>query len=163
MISNNALSVFFLHHHLNGLRNKNIHSIQDGMRASEAAVEKYKRVCEDFPNLTILTKNARPGEIQLTFGHTAVGNKFHGKSIVASALAGDIRSPSLISQNIKISFAVDSDKIHLPIAEVLFHAPPATSSALRIRGTGLRATPSSSRHFSQRPRSSTGSRTRASS
>ena len=96
MISNNALSVFFLHHHLNGLRNKNIHSIQDGMRASEAAVEKYKRVCEDFPNLTILTKSAMLGNIQLMFGHVAVGNKSLGESVVAFVLESDLSSPSVI-------------------------------------------------------------------
>ena len=42
------------------------------MHASEPAAEKYKRVCEDFPNLAILTKSATPGKIQVTFGHATV-------------------------------------------------------------------------------------------
>ena len=104
MISTSALSVFLLHHHLNGLGKKNLHSIQYVMRASEPAVEKFKRVCEDFPNLAILTKSSTPGEIQLMFGHTAVGNNSLGESVVAFALAGDLSSPSVISFNIKIAF-----------------------------------------------------------
>ena len=66
------------------------------MRASEPAAEKYKRVCEDFPNLAILNKSATPGNIQLTFGHVAVGNKSLGESVAAFALAGDLSSPPLI-------------------------------------------------------------------
>ena len=83
MISTNALFVFLLHHHLNGLENKNLRSIQDVMCASEPAAEKFKKVCEDFPNLTILTKSSTPGKIQLTFSHAAVGNNLLGESVVA--------------------------------------------------------------------------------
>ena len=71
------------------------------MRASEPATKKkYKRVCEYLPNLVILTKSATPGEIQLTFGHTAVGNKSLGESVVAFTLACDLSSPSVISLKI---------------------------------------------------------------
>ena len=63
MISNNALSLFILHHHPKGLRNKNLCLIQYFMCGSEPAAENYKRVCKDFPNLAILTKSAMPGEI----------------------------------------------------------------------------------------------------
>ena len=82
MISKNALSVFILHHHLNRLRGKNIRSIKYVMCASELSAEKYKNVCEDFPNLAILTKSATPGEVQLMFGHTIVGNKSLEESVV---------------------------------------------------------------------------------
>ena len=78
MISTNALSVFILHHHLNRLRNNNLYSIQNVMRASETAAKKYKRVCRDFPNLAILTKSATPGKVQLVFVHVDVGNKSLG-------------------------------------------------------------------------------------
>ena len=44
MISTNALSIFTLHHHPNGLGNKNLYSIQYIIRASEPDAEKYKRV-----------------------------------------------------------------------------------------------------------------------
>ena len=122
MISTNALSIFILHHHINGIGNKNIRSIQDVIRASEPDAEKYKRVCEDFPNLAILTKSVTLGEIWLTFGHAAVVNKSLGESVVAFALAGNLSSPSLISLKIEIYFAADNKKIRLPIAEVLLCA-----------------------------------------
>ena len=78
MIYTNTLSVLILHHNLNGIGNNNLCSIQEIMHTSELAAEKYKKVCEDFPNLAILTNSATPGEVQLTFGHAAVGNKFLG-------------------------------------------------------------------------------------
>ena len=55
MISSNALSVFLLHYPLNILQNKNLCSVQEVICASEPAADKYKNVCEDFPNLGILT------------------------------------------------------------------------------------------------------------
>ena len=78
MISTNTLSVFILHHHLNGSGNKNIRLIKEVMRASEPATDKFKKICEAFPNLAIITKSSTPGEIQLTFGHADVGNKSLG-------------------------------------------------------------------------------------
>ena len=132
MISTNALSVFTLHHHTNGLSNKNIRLIQDVITAIEPATEKYKRVCEYFPNLAILTKSATPGKLQLTFGHSAVENKSLGESIVAFALAGDLSLPSVISLKIEIAFSADGDKMRLPIAEVLLCAA-AGNLALSIK------------------------------
>ena len=69
------MSAFLLHHPLNGLGNANLRSLQEAMRASEPDTEKYKNVCENFPNLGILTKSSTPGKVQLTFGYTTVGNK----------------------------------------------------------------------------------------
>ena len=89
------------------------------MHAREPAADKYKNVCEDFPNVRILTKSSTPREIQLTFGHAAVGNKSLGESVVDFALAGNLGSPSVISFNLEISFAPDGEKFRLPIAEVL--------------------------------------------
>ena len=97
MISNNALSVFVIHHDLKGLGNKNFRSIQEIMRASEPAAKNYKNVCEDFPNLAILTKRATPGKVQLMFSHATVGNKSLGESVVDFALAVDLSSPSVVS------------------------------------------------------------------
>ena len=93
--------MFILHHHLNGPGNKNLRFIQDVVRARDPAAEKYKKVCEDFPNLAIFTKSATPGKIQLTSGHAAVGKKPLGVSVVALALAGDLRSPSVIYPKMK--------------------------------------------------------------
>ena len=78
MISTNNLSVFILRDHFNGLGNRNLCLIQDVMRANDPAVEIYKRVCEDLPNLLILTKSATTGEIQLTFSYVPIGNKSLG-------------------------------------------------------------------------------------
>ena len=119
MISTNGFSVFLLHNHLNRLGNENLRLVQEVMRASEPARDKYKNVYKDFPNLGILTKSSTPGEIQLTFGHAAVGKKSLGESVEDFALAGDLRSPSVIYFNIEIAFAADGEKIRLPIAEVL--------------------------------------------
>ena len=122
MMSTNALYVFLLHHHFNGLGNKNHRLVQVVMRESKPVADKIKKVCEDFPNLAIITKSSTPGEIQLTFSHAAVGNKSLGESVVAFVLMGNLSSPSVISFNIKIAFAADGDKIHLPEAEVLLPA-----------------------------------------
>ena len=82
MLSSNALSVFILHHHQNGIYNKNLRLIHDIMCASKPDAKKYKKVCDDFPNLTILTKSTTPGKFQLTFVHSTVGNKYLGGSVV---------------------------------------------------------------------------------
>ena len=63
MIFTNALSVYLLHHHLNGLGNKNLCFVQEVMCASKPAADKFKNVCEDFPNLPILMKSSTTGEI----------------------------------------------------------------------------------------------------
>ena len=122
MISSHALSAFLLHHPINGLGNANLWSVQKAMRAREPATEKYKNVCEDFSNLGILTKSSTPGEVQLTFGHSTVGNKSLGESIQAFAPAGNLGSPSVILFNLKIAFAPEGEKIRLPITEVLIRA-----------------------------------------
>ena len=113
MISSHALSAFLLHYPLNRLRNANLCSVQEATRASKPVTEKYKNVCEDFPNLVILTKSSTTGELQLTFGHATVGNKSLGQSIQDFALAGNIGSNSVISFNLKIAFAPEGEKIGL--------------------------------------------------
>ena len=118
MISTNALSALILHHHLNGLGNKNLCSIQEIMHASEWAAAKYKKVCEDLLNLAILIKSATPGKVQLISDHAIIGNKSLGESVVAFTLAGYQRSPSFVSLKMDIAFSIDSDKIRIPIAEV---------------------------------------------
>ena len=92
------------------------------MCASDPAAENYKQVCEDFPNLAILTKSARQGKVQLTFGHAASGNKSLGESVVDFSLVVDLSSPSVVSLNIDIAFDSDGDNTCLPIAEVLLCA-----------------------------------------
>ena len=101
MISSHALSAFLLNHPLNGLGNSNLRSEQEVVRASKPATEKFKDICTDFPNLALLTKSSTPGEIQITFGHSTVGNKSLGETLQAFALAGDLASPSVISFNLR--------------------------------------------------------------
>ena len=120
MISTNVLSLFIIHNHLNKIGNKNLRSIQEVRRASKPAAEKYKMVCKDFPNITILTKSATPGKVHLRFIHTAVGNKSLLESVVDFTLAGDLRSLSVIYLKIDIAFASDGNDIHLPIAVLSF-------------------------------------------
>ena len=78
MLSTNALSIFILHHHQNGICNKNLRSIQDIISASEPSAKKYKKVCNDLPNIDILTKSATSGGVQLMNAHTTAGNKYLG-------------------------------------------------------------------------------------
>ena len=101
------------------------------MRASEPAAKNYKNICEDFPNLSILTKSATPGTVQLKFDHTAVGNKSLGESVVAFSLAGDLSSPSVVSLKIDIDFAADGDKIRLLIVEVILRAADGDLACLK--------------------------------
>ena len=77
MLSTNYSSVFIIHNHQNRICNNNLRLIQDIMCAIEPAAEKYKKVCDDFPDLSILTESATLGESQLTFVHASVGNKSH--------------------------------------------------------------------------------------
>ena len=148
MLSTNALSVFILHHHQNGICNKNLSLIQDIMRASKPAANKYKKVCDDFHNLAILTKSATPFEFKLMFAHTSVGNKYHQESVVAFALMGNLDSPSVVFINMDINFSADGDKIRLPITEFLL-CTAADLARSKSSGTGRRATPSSSHNFSR--------------
>ena len=119
MLSTNALSVFILHHHQNGLCNKNLCSIQYILGAIEPAAKKEKEVFEDFPNLAILTKSTTLDKFQLTFGHATVGNNSLGESVFDFFLAENLDSPSVVSIKMDITFAADSDKIRLQITEVL--------------------------------------------
>ena len=122
-----ALYAFLLHHLLNELVKANLCSVQEAMRASEPAMEKYKNVCEDFLKLGILTKSSRPGKVQITFGHATVGNKSLRESIQTFALAGNLGSPSVILINLDITFAPKGENIRLLIAEVLPRQPSKLS------------------------------------
>ena len=124
MISINTSSLFVFHHHQNRICNNNLRSNQEIMRTSEPALKKYKKVCKDFPNLSILTKTATPGEVQLKFVHASVGNKSLGESVAAFALEGLLDSPYDVLVYINIAFAVYRDKIRFPITEVCWNLIP---------------------------------------
>ena len=101
------------------------------MRASVLATEKLKNVCENFPNPAILTKSSTPGEVQLTFVHSTVGNKSLRESLQDFALTGDLGSPSVISFNLEIAFSPEGEKIRLPIMEVLLRAAAGDLARLK--------------------------------
>ena len=105
MISSNTLSIFILHHDLNGLFDKNLCLIQDLMRTSEPAREKFKRICKDFPNLAILSKSNSPGEVQLRFTLASIGNKSLGVCVTAFALVVSLEAPKVVSIDANIAFA----------------------------------------------------------
>ena len=128
MISSHALSAFLLDHPLTGLGNSNLRSVQEVIRASKPATEKFKDICTDFPNHAILTKSSIPGEIQLTFGHSTVGNKSLGETLKDFALAGDLASPSVISFNLEIAFVPEGEKIRLQITEGEARSPARAKS-----------------------------------
>ena len=81
------------------------------MCTSKPDIEKYKKLCDDFPNLFILTKSNKPGEVQLTFVHVSIGNIPLGESVTAFSLTGSLDTPSVVLTNINIAFSVDGDKI----------------------------------------------------
>ena len=122
MISSHAVSAFLLNHPLNGLGNANLWSMQEAIRVSVPAIDKFKDICNNFPNLAILMKSSTPGGVQLTFGHSMVGNKSLGESLQAFPLAGDLGSPSVVSFNLKIAFAPEGETFCLPITEALLRA-----------------------------------------
>ena len=78
MISINTSSLFVFHHHQNRICNKNLRSIQEIMCTSEPVFDKYKKVCYDFTNLTILNKSVTPGKLQLAFVHASFRRKKPG-------------------------------------------------------------------------------------
>ena len=130
------------------------------MRVIELASKNYKKVCDEFPNLAILTTSATPGKFQLTFAHVSVGNKSLRESVVAFALAGSLDPTYVFSIEVDIAFATDAKITPLPITEVLLRAAASDLTRSKISGTGRRATPSSSCHSSLRLQSSTGGWTR---
>ena len=121
IISTKSLSVFIFHNNQNGICNKNPSSIKEIMCMSYLAFDKYKKVCDNLPNPSILSNSATPGEVQLTFVHAYVGNTSLMEYVVAFALEGSLNSPSVVSININISFTMYGDKICLPIPELLHH------------------------------------------
>ena len=101
------------------------------MRTSNPDSEKFKHVCKDSPNLTILTKSATSGELQLVFTHVSIGNKSHGKYITAFALTGLLEAPTVISINSYTIFDSAKDNIWVPVTKVLLCA--AVSNPIRSK------------------------------
>ena len=64
----------------------------------------FKRVCADLPNIALLNKSATPGDIQINFGHTSVGNNPPGETVTTFALAGSLESLTVVSMDFECAF-----------------------------------------------------------
>ena len=67
------------------------------MRLDNLSGTSFKRVCEDIPNLAILTKSATPGEIQVFFGHDSVGKNPLEETVTDFTLAISIEYLMVVS------------------------------------------------------------------
>ena len=146
MISTNALSVFILHHHQNGICNKNIHSIQEIMHTSEPDFQTYKKVCNDLPNITILPRVSCQAKSNWRLHMCLLGTHPLGDPLrrlpwqdhSTCLLLFQSTSPSPLTQT--------ATRSAFPSLNCSFAPPPATSHVRKISRTRRRATPSSSRH-----------------
>ena len=138
MISYNTLSTFILHHDINRLCDKNICSIQDLMRTSNPDSDKFKRVCEDFPNLAILTNCATLGEVQMTFAHAPVGKIPSGNPLLPSSSRCRLRHNQLSPYTLILPLPLP-ETIFVSLSPRYSFAPPSeTSLYQRNRGPGWR-------------------------
>ena len=122
MISSNALSIYLIQHNQNNICAQNLCSIQDAMCSDEPAGSKFKRVFTDFPNMAVLTKSTTPGDIQVTYFHSYVGNKSLGEMVTDLSLEVYPKAPTMVSIEIKYNLFNDGEKIFLPTTEVLLRA-----------------------------------------
>ena len=123
MMYSNSLSTFILHHDINGLWNKNLHSIQYLMWTSEPYIKKFKRVCGDFPKLDIPIKSATPGEVKPTFDHASVSKNALGESVTAFTLAELFETLAAIYIDAGIDFTKSGPDIRIPVTKVLLRNP----------------------------------------
>ena len=89
------------------------------MRLDETASTKFKYVCADFPNLALIIKSSTLGEIQVTFGHTSIGNKYLEETGTAFALSISLEFPTVVSIDANCDFSSNGEKIRLLVTEVL--------------------------------------------
>ena len=101
------------------------------MRKSNTTFEKYKKVCDYFPNFAILTKSAAPGGAQIMFTHRTVGNKSFKESVAVLSLVRSLDSHSIVSIKIIFPFATDGDTIRLTITEFLLRAAAGNLTCLK--------------------------------
>ena len=131
MINSNALSLFLLNHDQNGVFNHNLRSIQYLMRSDEPNGTKFKHVHADSTNIALLTKRATPGNIQVTFDHAPVGNKYFGETVTAFDITLSLESPVVVSINTKRAFDSAGEHIRLPVTEVLLCAAVGNIARLK--------------------------------
>ena len=114
--------LFLLKHDQNVVRNRNLHSIYKFMRSDKLAGGKFKRVCADLPNITILAKSTTPEKIQVTFGHAYIGNNSLWGTVTTFTLAVYVESTTVESINAECAFTSSGKNIRLLVTEVLLCA-----------------------------------------
>ena len=122
MILLNTLLLFILNNNQNRACNLNLCLIQYLMCSYKPAGANFKRVCVDFPNITLLTKSTTPGNIQANFGRASFGNKSLGSTFTTFTLVGSLESSTVVSIDAERAFTISGDKIRLPAMEVLLCA-----------------------------------------
>ena len=92
------------------------------MPLNEPAGSKFKRACIEFSNQAVLTKSATLGDIQITYVHASIGNKYIGKTVASFFLVVSLEASPVVLIDSKRGFSGDAKKIHIPSAEVLLRA-----------------------------------------
>ena len=85
------------------------------MHSDESSGVKFKRVCLDFPNPTIITNSTTLGKIQVNFGHAPIGNNSLGENVTVFYIAGSLESLMEASVNAKYYFASAKNYLCLPV------------------------------------------------
>ena len=114
MISTNALSLFLLKHDQNGVCDRNLCSVQESMCSNKQAIANFKRLCADFPNLALLNKSATSREVQVTYVHVPVGNKYHRETVTTFALGGSLKALTVVTINSECAFSGSGNRIFPP-------------------------------------------------
>ena len=122
MINSNALYLFLIGYDQNIVYNQNLRLIQELMCTDEPDDIKFKHVFADSPNLTILTKSATQGKVQMTFCHAIIGNNYLGETVTAFTLTGSSESSTFVTTDNKRTFNITSNNIYLSITEILICA-----------------------------------------
>ena len=89
------------------------------MRSEKPAGSKFKRICKDFPNMSVITKSATHGKNKLMYLHASVGKNFLAEKVTAFALEGSLEAPTMVLIGVERDFTGDGKKIRLLTAEVL--------------------------------------------
>ena len=95
------------------------------MNSDQLSELKFKCVCTDFPNPEVLAKIATHRDIQVTYAHTFIGNKYLGKMVTALILVGYLEAPTAVLIDAEHAFAGYGKKIRIPMTDVLLRAAAA--------------------------------------
>ena len=107
---------------MNKVLNHNIRLIQYLMRSDKSDGTNFKRVCIDFTNLALITKSAKPGDIQVNFDHASAGKPPPGETVNAFDLVVYLESLTLVSIDAKRTLVSAAKKIHIPVMEFFLRA-----------------------------------------